>query len=234
MDRKASYYDPPARLGGEDVFYTGLPVEGGVYPFRTADGRWGLADAQERLVCPAAYEQITPIPALWKDHPRLLLARRGGRWGLLDGQGREALACEWDEIDYLMYSLYAVRRDGRWGFARQEGDRFVLAAEPQYATFRASETEDGVGVVFVRQLFRWGAMEHNGRGMEYERWGALDGQGRVLAGVQWPYEPGLVGSHDGSGIRWHIESASANTREGWVPLIEDDRLTAPFREGAYR
>ena len=213
------YFDPPAALASYQVVYFGAPMENGAFPFRTEDGKWGLA-SENVILCPPVYDALSPMP---DREGQYLLCCRGFLWGLLSAEGSEVLACEWQGVKLVSDSLITVRQKHLWGFARMELGRFRPVTPVAYSEWKKYQTKDGLNVFFVLQKTPWGTMNHNGSHMTLSRWGVLDGRANLLATPQWKD----VDFRNFSDI-W------ANTLDGKLMLMEDWRLTQPLKEGAYR
>lgn len=227
------YFDPPAALGAYQVVYFGAPMESGAFPFRTEDGQWGLASEDRAILCPPVYDALSPL--LYREK-QYLLCCRDAQWGLIDAQGKERLACKWDEIMFVFDHLMAVRQGDLWGFARMELGRFHPVTPIAYGDWNASETEDGIGVIVVRQDTQWGRMGEDGSGMTLWRVGILDKMARVLARPQWKgHEVDHRGSTYGEQKLWNFRDVWVDTQEdGRIMLVEENRLTPPLKEGVYR
>ena len=206
-------------------------MEGGAFPFRTEEGKWGLASADGSILCMPVYDALSPLP---KREGQYLLCCRGFDWGLLNNQGVEVLDCEWQDIVFVPDALMAVCRDGLWGFARMELGRFRVVTPVTYGEWKAAEAEEGgIFAIIVRQDTPWGTMTHQGSHMTLQRYGVLDGQANVLARPQWKYVK-TGGSTDHIQRFWWLERAYAKTEEGEIPLIENGQLTQLLKKGAYR
>ena len=227
------YFDPATALGPHQAVYFGAPMESDAFPFRTPDGKWGLASADRDILCPPAYDALFPLPDRKKQY---LLCCRGSKWGLIDAQGKDRLSCKWDEVTSVFDHLMAVRQGDRWGFARMELGRFNPVTPIAYGDWEASETKDGIGVIIVRQDSQWGCMGEDGSGMTLCRIGILDGMGRLLARPQWKrHEMDHRGSTYGEQKLWNFQDVWVDTQEdGRIMLVEENRLTSPLKEGAYR
>ena len=227
------YFDPPTAFGPYRAVYFGAPMESGAFPFRTEDGKWGLASADRDILCPPAYDALSPMPDREKQY---LLCCLGSQWGLIDAQGKERLACKWDEILSVFDHLMAVRQGDYWGFARMELGRFNPVTPIVYGDWNASETKDGIGAIIVWQCSQWGCMGEGGSGMTLWRAGMLDGMGRVLARPQWKrHEIHPGGSTYGERKLWYLQNVRVDTQEDeHIMLVEENCLTPQLKEGTYR
>ena len=68
MIKTVSYFSTPISLNANgnlfEAVYFGYPMSNGVFPFRTIDKRWGLADSSNCVICPLIYHTITVFPNL--------------------------------------------------------------------------------------------------------------------------------------------------------------------------
>ncbi|MBP3655369.1 MAG: WG repeat-containing protein [Clostridia bacterium] len=226
MHTSCQYYDPPVTLGNEAVMYAGAPLESGLYPFRTADGRWGAADAQGVKV-EAVYGMLRPLR---EQEERFLVALRDGRWGLMDEDAALILPCLYDEIVFVREGLFAVRSGSGWGFMRYEGGACAPATEMLYEDWVLIDTDDG-DVIFVRQAMYWGTMGPGGSGMYYARWGLLDGACRTLVRTRMPYKPSTPSGNRSR--KYGAQDVTIHLPEGDFEVVVDRRMTDALREGAY-
>jgi hypothetical protein len=55
--------------------------------------------------------------------------RRNGKWGLIDTEGRQALACQFDELEPLNAGMAPANIDGKAGFISAAGNWLI---EPKF------------------------------------------------------------------------------------------------------
>ncbi|MCB0518284.1 MAG: WG repeat-containing protein [Lewinellaceae bacterium] len=125
------------------------------------NNKWGLMDAEGRLVQQPVYDAIGEF----KQYGYAVM-QRGGRVGILNSNGQEIVPPKYDDLKALDSTLITVMEEGRWKVVNLQG-RVIL--HPGYERVEILSGSNGNKQASYLAF------------MANKRWGIVDGQGRIVA-----------------------------------------------------
>ena len=120
-----SYIGPDANPVGKEFFDYAMDMVNQVGMVHR-DGKWGLFGDTGDLIIPCAYDDLA---FLENTNNRIVkLYVRKTRYGLIDTLGKLTINAVFDEVGAIREGRLAVMKNGKWGFADQDGNnkRIVL------------------------------------------------------------------------------------------------------------
>ena len=148
------------------------------------EDKWGLVDANDRLLIPFNYDGIHFLENT--DNKILRVYNNEKKYGLIDTLGRVAVNLRYDELGGFSEGRLAVKRNGMWGYVNEEGFEVIPCRFKFVKNFH-----DNVAVVKLGN--KWGVIDKQGDvviNFQYTR------LGNFRNGKAWAYTPKGVGYID--------------------------------------
>ena len=131
--------------------------------FKTADGKYGLADEEGNIVISAIYDMISHCEG------SLYLAKRGSLYGFINKEGKTVIDFIYKDALPFSEGLAAVYDGEGWGFINQKGEIVIECQFDAVAPMNIASDSDGTasgafssGIAVVQKGRFWGIINNSG------------------------------------------------------------------------